>query len=96
MTSISLLRKEIAMSSVSEASWQLRASNFFQNLTSNVVLLANPQRIPVVIASSLCRIDRIPSIPAALEPRYKSDSSSTPRSDFSLISPAYIASVDQI
>ncbi|PIC44421.1 hypothetical protein B9Z55_004791 [Caenorhabditis nigoni] len=84
------------MSSASEASWQWASSNSFHHLTSNVVLLADPSRISVKIVSSHRRIVRIPSIPAALEPSCKSDSTTTPRSDFSLISPAYIAPVDQI
>ncbi|PIC34005.1 hypothetical protein B9Z55_013784 [Caenorhabditis nigoni] len=56
MTSISLLKKEIAMSSASEASWQWAAFN--------VVFLADPPRIPSLSreANSLC--DRIPCHPS--------------------------------
>ncbi|PIC47473.1 hypothetical protein B9Z55_006819 [Caenorhabditis nigoni] len=87
------------MSSARIAFWQCAASNSCQHPTSNVVLLVHSVLIPVIVIKRpevFVELIGSVSIPAALEARCKSDSSSIPWSDFSLISPAYIAIVDQI
>ncbi|CAP22868.1 Protein CBG01768 [Caenorhabditis briggsae] len=55
-------------------------------------------RCPVIVETPIVFVEVIGylAFPAALEARYNSDSSSTPRPNFSLISPAYIAPGDQI